>query len=85
MRKLDVHRDINGVSTHRNRSIRCVVYEHGTSRDYVIAKFVDRKRWYLIPNYSSDEWTLGNIGPFKRLIHAYAAYRMLPCSSPGRT
>ena len=81
---LTIHRDIRGASTHRNRKLRCVGYERGVTRDYVIAKFTDRKRWYLVPNYSSDEWTLSTIGPFEKLSHAYAAYRVLPCSSAGK-
>lgn len=81
---LTVHKDIRGASTHRNRKLRCVIFEGGVTRDYVIAKFMDRKSWYLVPNYSSDEWTLSTIGPFKKLSHAYAAYRVLPCSSAGK-
>lgn len=85
MRNLIVNRDLKSIATHRNRHVRCILYERGPSRDYVIAKFTGRKQWHLIPNYSADEWTLRNIGPFKRLTQAYAAYRMLPCSSPRKT
>lgn len=79
-----VRKDIRGALTHRNRKLRCVIYEGGVTRDYVIAKFMDCKSWYLVPNYSSDEWTLPTIGPFKKLSHACAAYRVLPCSSVGK-
>lgn len=86
MRNLIVSRDMYGIATHRNKKLRCIVYEQRTGRrEYVIGKFIDRKRWYLVPNYSADEWTLPCIGPFKRLTHAYAAYRVLPCNSPETT
>lgn len=77
MRNLIVHRNVYGVSTHRTKELRCIVYEQKTRRKYVIGKFINGKRWYLIPNYSADEWALPRIGPFKRLTHAYAAYRFL--------